>query len=443
MSAVRPARASLRSWAIWISGALVYLIAVFHRTSFGVAGLDALERFGVGAAALSTFTVLQVGVYAGMQIPTGLLADRYGPRRTLTAALLFLGIGQVLLALAASYPLGLLARGVVGFGDAMTFISVLRLAAAHFPARQYAVVTSLTAGLGFVGNLAATVPLTLLLAGPGWTPTFLVVGLASVAYIAVVLWRVRDLPDVRSVAITGRLALRPLGRQVASAWRQPGTRLGFWVHFSTMFAPNVLALLWGMPFLVQAQGMRPAAASAMLIVFVLGGLIGGPLFGALIGRKPVLRMPLAGTYLGLAAIAWAVLLSWQAPVPPALLIALFGLIALGGPVSLTAFALARDYNPLHRVGTATGVVNAGGFGATAIAALAIGTVLDLTDGNFRLALLTVVVMLAFGTLRTLVWWRRARAAVLTAQSLGQDVPVRIRYRRWDVAEAGDAEYAEN
>src|SRR5699024_5126856 len=110
---------------------------MFHRTSFGVAGLQAAERFDVGPAALSTFTVLQVAVYAVMQIPTGMLVDRFGPRKVLTAALLFLGLGQVLLAVATAYPVGLLARGVLGFGDALTFVSVLRLAAAHFSGRRY------------------------------------------------------------------------------------------------------------------------------------------------------------------------------------------------------------------------------------------------------------------------------------------------------------------
>ncbi len=77
---------SLRSWLIWLTAAFVYVLAVFHRTSLGVAGLDAAERFGVGSAALSAFTVLQVGVYAAMQVPTGLLVDRFGPRRVLLGA---------------------------------------------------------------------------------------------------------------------------------------------------------------------------------------------------------------------------------------------------------------------------------------------------------------------------------------------------------------------
>src|SRR5882672_2948014 len=155
---------------------VVYIAAVFHRTSLGVASLDAAQRFHVGPAALGTFTVLQVGLYALMQVPTGLLVDHFGPRRILTVAAVLMGLGQLLFAVAASFPLGLLARAVLGIGDAMTFVSVLRLVAGHFPARRYAALASLTGALGAVGNLIATVPLALLLDSAGWVATFAVAG---------------------------------------------------------------------------------------------------------------------------------------------------------------------------------------------------------------------------------------------------------------------------
>ncbi|WP_406643300.1 nitrate/nitrite transporter [Amycolatopsis sp. WGS_07] len=426
-------RAPVRSWLIWLTAVTVYLLAVFHRTSFGVAGLKAAERFGVGSAALGIFTVLQVGVYAAMQIPTGVLVDRYGPRRVLTAAVLILGSGQLLLGIADTYALGLVARGVLGLGDALTFVSVLRLVAAHFPAHRYALLASFTSCVGYIGNLAATVPLTLLLDGPGWTVTFLVVGAVTVLYSVPVALRVRDSPE--GAPERKREPVRPaeLGKQVLLAWRTPGTRLGFWVHFSTMFAPNVLTLLWGMPFLVQGEGLPPATASALLTVFVFGSMAGGPLLGAVIGRAPALRVPLVIGYLVGAAAVWAVLLGWNGHVPVAVLVPAFAFLTLGGPASMIGFAIARDYNPLSRVGTATGVVNVGGFLATTVTALLIGVLLEATGGNFRIALLVVVAVLAVGASRMLVWWRRARAQVFAAEARGEEVPVRIRRHRWDRA----------
>ena len=411
---------------IWSIAVAVYIAAVFHRTSLGVASLEAAQRFHVGPAALGTFTVLQIGLYALMQVPTGLLVDRFGPRRILTVAAVLMGLGQLLFAVAASYPLGLLARAVLGIGDAMTFISVLRLVATQFPARRFAGLSALTAALGNIGNLIATVPLTLLLGGVGWTVTFAVAGAATVAYAAVLARRLPSAP-----AVAAPVPLREVPTEIGRSWQVAGTRLGFWVHFSTLCAPAVLGLLWGFPYLVQEQGLAPSVAGSLLGVLVLGGLAGGPSLGLLVSRRPEWRMPAVIGYLAGSVAVWTALLGWPGgQVPVAALVIAFGWLALGGPASTIAFVLARDYNPMRRVGTATGVVNVGGFVAITLAALGVGVVLDLT-GSFRIALLVVVALLLLGTWRTVVWWRRARAVVFAAEARGETVPVRLRYRRWD------------
>ncbi|MFI7676643.1 nitrate/nitrite transporter [Actinophytocola sp. NPDC049390] len=427
---------------IWVTAVLVYMAAVFHRTSLGVASLEASQRFGLGPAALGTFTVLQVGVYALMQVPTGMLVDRYGPRRVLTVAAALMGLGQLLFAFATSYPLGLLARAVLGVGDAMTFVSVLRLVAAHFPVRRYAVLAAFTAALGSLGNLISTMPLTLLLTNVGWTATFAVAGAATALYSVVLVLRVRDNPVGAVPEPVDRTeSLRTVLTQVSHAWRTPGTRLGFWVHFSTMFAPAMLGLLWGYPYLVQAQGTGTATAGLLLSLLVVGAIVGGPTVGTVISRRPEWRTPMVVGYLVVALGVWAVLLGWPGGrVPLWLLVTGFAFLSLGGPASTIGFALARDYNPLRRVGTATGVVNVGGFVAITVSALAVGVLLDLaeplaTATAFRIAFLSVVAVLALGLWRTSVWWRRARAAVFDAVSRGEEVPVQIRRRAWDLAPA--------
>jgi sugar phosphate permease len=114
----------------------------------------------------------------------------------------------------------------------------------------------------------------------------------------------------------------------------------------------------------------------------------------------------------------------------------FLVLSIGGPASTIGFALARDYNPLCRVGTATGVVNVGGFVSATVAALGVGVLLDvagLADPTraFRIAFVAVAAVLVVGCWRTAVWWRRARAAVFQAEARGEKVPVRLRVRRWD------------
>ena len=95
-----------RAWIIWTIGIFGYLVAVAQRTSFGVVGLEATERFQASASAISFFTVLQLLVYAGLQIPGGLLVDRFGSRAMIAGGAVLMGLGQLQLAFADSIPGG-------------------------------------------------------------------------------------------------------------------------------------------------------------------------------------------------------------------------------------------------------------------------------------------------------------------------------------------------
>src|SRR6185369_5462391 len=148
------------AWTVWTVGLLVYMLAVFHRASLGVAGLAATERFDISAAQLSTFTMLQLLVYAGMQIPVGLLVDRFGPRTVILTGVIVLTLAQAGFALAESYGAALLARFFVGMGDAMTWICLLRLVASWFRGRRVPLVTALSGTLGQLGAIGAAVPMT-------------------------------------------------------------------------------------------------------------------------------------------------------------------------------------------------------------------------------------------------------------------------------------------
>ncbi|GAP59897.1 major facilitator protein [Arthrobacter sp. Hiyo1] len=105
-----------RAWLIWTIGVLAYLVAVAQRTSFGVSGLEATERFHASAAAISFFTVLQLLVYAGLQIPVGLLVDRFGSRAMIASGAVLMGLGQLQLAYADAVPAGVLGRVLVAPG---------------------------------------------------------------------------------------------------------------------------------------------------------------------------------------------------------------------------------------------------------------------------------------------------------------------------------------
>ncbi len=206
-----------RPLIIWFAAVGCYLLAVFHRTSLGVAGPLAAQRLDLSAGQLSSFVMLQLGVYAAMQVPAGILIDRFGPRRMLLTATLIMGSAQVLFSLVHSYPLALLARGLLGVGDAMTYISVLRLVAGWFPARRYPMMVGLTSLTGMLGNVVATVPLTLMLTDLGWGPTFAIAGGLSLGYALLLLRPAVAAPYREAESAAGPMGGREVLAQVKHA----------------------------------------------------------------------------------------------------------------------------------------------------------------------------------------------------------------------------------
>lgn len=406
---------SSRAWLVWGVGVLAYVVAVLNRTSFGVSGLDAAQRFGASPGTLSGFVVLQLVVYAGLQVPVGVLLDRFGSRRLIAVGAAIMAAGQLLIAVTVSIGWAYLARVLVGAGDALTFISVLRLVGAWFPARRVPVVTQLTGILGQLGQLLSAIPLVALLHGPGWESAYLSAAALGVLVVVVAAVAVRDAPPG---AHPPPADLRPgaVPALVRAAWAHPGTRLGFFTHLGTQFSGTVFALLWGVPYLVSGQGRSATEASVLLTVLVGAGIVAGPVIGELTARHPLRRSWLVLTIIAVTAATWAAVLAVPAPAPTWLLVVLVLVLAVGGPGSLIGFDYARTFNPSHRMGTAQGMVNVGGFMASVVVVLAIGLVLGAnggyTPGAFRLAWLVqfpVWALALVGVLATRVKARRVLA----------------------------------
>ena len=412
------------AWAAWSIGVSAYFLAVIHRTSLGVAGLDAAERFSIGASALSTFSILQVLVYAAMQIPVGLLVDRYGPRRVLLLGVLLLSVGQLAFAFSSSFTPALASRAILGCGDAMTFISVLRIAARWFPAAKNPLVAQLTGLAGMGGNLVTTVVLAQALHSEGWTRTFTATALLGIGVFALVALLLREAPPAAAPAgatAAGPAAPRPAVRaQIRDSWREPGTRLGLWVHFTTQFPGNAFGLLWGLPYLVEAQGMSRGQAGGLLTLLVFSNMAFGLFFGKLISRTARARIPVTLSVIAATAVGWAVALAWPGAHPPLwLLVVLILVMGSNGPASLVGLDYARAHNPPGRLGTASGIANMGGFIGTMITLFGIGVLLDaLSPGGgagysadaYRWAFCWMYVPLAVGTVMILRLRRKVAAA---------------------------------
>jgi MFS family permease len=395
---------SRQAVTIWLVALATYFLAVFHRSSLAVAGLLAAERFDISASQLASFAMLQLFVYAAMQIPVGLLVDRYGPRSVLITGALGLTLAQSGFALAESYPTALVARVFVGMGDAMTFICVLRLVSSWFEPRRIPLVTQLTGVIGQGGAIVAAVPMTVALSALGWSGAYLLAASVGLVLVVALVLVVHDEPGERSRRGEA-MSLPAIRASLSASWEHPGTRLGFWMHFSTQFSATTLGLLWGYPFLVRGEGRSEATAGVLLTIMVIAVISAGPVLGWRITVRPWHRSTLVLGIVGAIVVVWTAVLLWPGPAPLPLLVLLVVVTGVGGPASMIGFDLGRTSNPAERMASATGIINQGGFYASLILVAAIGVILDwrtpgdstaYTPGAFQWAMSFQYVLWAVG-----------------------------------------------
>ena len=405
-----------RAWLIWSVSLAVYILAVFHRSSLGVAGIIASERFDISATSLATFTVLQLVVYAGMQVPVGVLLDRYGSRAMLLCGLALMTVGQFGFAFAESFAAAVASRAVVGAGDAMVFVSVIRLVTVWFLVRQAPMVTQLTGLSGQLGAIAAAGPLSYLLHELGWTRAFALTSSAGVLLLVAVVALVKDSPYRRSDVVA--IKLRALAQSVRTVWGNPGTRLGMWSHFSSQFSATVFALLWGYPFLVQGLGWTARGASTLLMAMTAWAVLSGLVLARLVSRLPYYRSWIVVGVVLAMVVPWTAVLLWPGAAPDWVVVVMAFATASGGPASMVGFDLARSFTPAHETGRANGLVNVGGFTASLLTMALIGIVLDLsatggmdsyTLGDFKLAMAVQYLFWAVGVVQVLRYRRRGLA----------------------------------
>ncbi|QBI52074.1 MFS transporter [Streptomonospora litoralis] len=395
-----------RAWLVWGIGVGVYFLAMFHRNSLGAAALEAQERFDAGPALLSLLPMLQLLVYVLLQVPTGLLADRVGPRVSLIAGAVLMALGVAIFALAPSIEAAVAGRVLIGMGDAVTFLNVIRLAALWFPRSRYALVSGLTGVAGGLGQAASVAPLSFVLRGIGWTGAFLSFSAVTVVMALLVLLVVRDRPSGRRTEPVQ--APVPALQSIAEALRTRGPRLGLAHHAAIMPPYTMLGVLWGYPFLVEGMGYAPAVAGTLLSGIGAAVLWISPLIGVAVGRRPAVRRPLATGLVSLFVLGWLTLVGWPGGLPPTGLVLAVLVVSAAGAVIAPAlsFDFARDGLPAERTGVASGLVNMSGFLTTVIVTVAAGIILEAGAG-FQAAFVpvTVTTALAGGTLLTLLWRR--------------------------------------
>jgi len=382
---------SVRALIVWGAGVLCYTLAVTGRTSFGVASVDAIDRFHINAAQLAVFTALQLAVYAFAQIPVGLLVDRFGPRKLMVAGAFVMALGQVTLAFTSSYSVAIFARMLIGAGDATAFLSVMRLIPAWIPLRHAPLLGQLTGAVGQFGQFLSAVPFLSLLHATSWQTGFVSLGAvgALLALAAGVL--VKDSPEPEADASAAEPA-KPTGpaerlgvkKILANVLTNRVCWHGFFVHWTGLGALVVFTLLWGLPIMTLGLGLPADQAGLALSLGTLASVAVGPIVGLLSARFYNRRMQIVMIFSITGWLGWLWFFT-SAPTGVLWAACLMNIVmGFTGPVANLGFDSVREKVDRRFVATGTGLANMGGWVAGMIGAQAVGVLLNLRapDGNY-------------------------------------------------------------
>lgn len=363
----------IRAYFAFALGCAFFAYAFLQRVAPSVMTDDLMRDFAVGGAALGSLSAFYFYAYASIQIPVGVLVDRFGPRRLMAGALALCAVGGVLFGLSENLIIAAIGRALIGGTVAFGFVGTMTIVAHWFPTRQFPVLVGILQSVGMVGAIGGQAPLSLAVEAGGWRVTILFMAALAFALAVAIVLVVRDNPN----RVAGDSGIGPSLKRVAA-------RRDSWlcaiVGF-TMAAPMLaFAGLWAVPWLIQVRGLDRADAAFLASVIFIGWLIGSPLTGWLsqwAGRRKLFL--LCGLLMGGGSLAAMLFLPITNPV---LLGALCFANGLGGCAMVLNFAIVREVNAPTNAGAAMGMVNMCVTGSGAVFQPLIGWLLDINwDGT--------------------------------------------------------------
>jgi MFS family permease len=374
------------AWTIWGFGALFYLMGFFQRVAPAVITAELMQEFNISAAALGNLSAFYYYSYVAMQIPTGILADIWGPRRLLSTGAFVAASGILLFAVAPNIWWANCGRFLIGGSVAVAYVGTLKLAGDWFPSKYFAVISGVALFFGLVGAAVAGTPLRLLVVAFGWRNTMLASAAVTFAICAGIWWIVRDHPTQKGytgftepATASASYSSRQIVAGLGAVLSYPNVRLLFVVGGGIVGCVLTFGGLWGVPYLCTHHGLSTPQAAALNSALLVAWGVGGPIFGGLsdrIGR----RKPLFFAGLTLTVIGWAIILFWPA-LPVTLLTILLLATGFTSGCVIISFAFVRESVPAHLAGTVIGLNNMGFMLGPTLLQPAVGWMLDRNWGG--------------------------------------------------------------
>lgn len=364
-------------WVVFSSVLLAYCLIVSQRTAPGLISDQLMKDFSVSASVIGLLTSVQFFAYAGLQIPIGILSDRFGPNIFLIAGTLINGLGTLVYSIAPNEHILLLARLMVGIGDATIWVNLVLILSQWFKVNEFVGLLGVAGMSGSLGFLLATFPFSAWIAAAGWRQPFLISGIvlclvALLLYIVLVKKPKQMNFIVPAKKERKRENLLGLLSRVFSAKQAWAT---FLCHFGAVGPYVGFIGSWAVPYGMHVYGMTRSHASQLIMVGLIGAMIGGPLSSWITNRLGSIKRPYMTAHI-LIILSWAAFLLFNGKPPYFLLVTLFFIIGFGNGASALTFVVVRQSFNIKEVGVISGFANTGGFLSAVLLPVIFGKVLD-------------------------------------------------------------------
>jgi sugar phosphate permease len=371
-------------WVVWGLGAASFFFEYFARVAPSVMAPDLMHAFNVDAFALGSLSACFYYTYVSMQVPVGILVDRFGAHRLLTMMCFLCGLGCFLFAGAKSIIIADIARLITGFGASFAFVGSLKLAANWFPANRFGLLAGLTQAVGMFGAAVGQAPMSFVVAHFGWQATMFLIGIILFVLALFIGLIVRDKPPHAVATVHESISS---DKNILAGFKRVLKNPQSWwnaLYAALMFAPTAsMAELWGVTFLVQNYHLSLHLAAAAVSLIFIGWGVGGPLIGwisdRILRRKSIMLFSAAACLIFLSLILYL-----PSTTSVSVLFVIAFLYGVSNTGVATSYAVASEINPREVAGTSVAFANMASVIVGAAFQPIIGWLLDLNwDGQMQ------------------------------------------------------------
>lgn len=373
---------SFYKWRIWSLLTFSFVLSLFHRGAMGVISPFLATDLNATATQISNIASVTFYSYALMQIPAGLLLDRYGYQIISALGILITGIGSILLGLTPYLTLAFWGRLFVGLGTSVIFISVLKAQSIWFSPKEFTKASGLLSFIGNMGGMLATFPLALLVGWIGWRFSMIGMGLVCLMISTLIFIYVKNSPEEYGYQAEG-YKLEPLKIQLLSSLKEVLTNSAVWRNFFALFTlvgcTTAFSGVWGINYLTTMYSLTETQASFYISFILIGLIIGSLCINKIVSLFHHQISKCQGAASLVMTGCWIYFLLIAKGKPPLFLLPfIFFVMGFLASAHILSFTDVAHHCDTQNGGLASSLVNSGEFIASSLITLMIGFTLDLT-----------------------------------------------------------------